>query len=72
MKVASDMSVNTGYKSNDVNLGHINLMFCFTSKEARKSDSVAQIVFISVTYEYHYKTANELLLHSPSLLPTLG
>ena len=36
-------------------LGHTNLMFCFMSGEARKSESVGRIVFVNVMYEYHCK-----------------
>ena len=55
----------------ETQLGHTNLMLCFTSGEARKSDSVGRIVFVNVMHEYHCKTANELLLHSPPSVPML-
>ena len=36
-------------------LGHTNLMFCFTSRIARKSDPVGRSIFVNVMYEYHYE-----------------
>ena len=42
---------------------------CFTSGEARKSESVGRIIFVK---NIVVKTANELLLHSPALVPTFG
>ena len=41
----------------DPRLGHSNLMYmyCFTSRIARKSESVGRNKFVNVMYEYHYK-----------------
>ena len=35
--------------------GHSNLMFCFTSRISSKSDSVGRVIFVNVSYEYHYR-----------------
>ena len=39
-------------------LGHSNLIYCFTSRIARKSESVGRNKFVNVMYEYHYKVMN--------------
>ena len=35
-------------------LGRTNLNFCFTSRKARKSESVGRSIFVYVMYESHY------------------
>ena len=39
-------------------------MFCFTSRVARKSESVGRNIFVNVMYEYHYKIMNFINLYT--------
>ena len=48
-------------------LGHSNLVFCFTSRIAKKSDPVGRSIFVNVLYEYHYKIMN--LINSKRCFP---
>ena len=48
-------------------LGHSNLMFCFTSRIARKSDPVGRSIFVNVLYEYH-KSLPTLSKSEPSVV----
>ena len=31
-------------------------MFCFTSRISSKNDSVGQVIFVNVSYEYYYRS----------------
>ena len=37
------------------------MMYCFTSRIARKSESVGRNKFVNVMYEYYYKVMNIII-----------
>ena len=54
-------------------LGHSNLIYCFMSRIARKSESVGRNKFVNVMYEYHYKVMNIIIRNSePNVSSTVA